>query len=76
MKCPLCRTEMKEGKIKHIVDVGNQTVIIKNVPALVCGQCGEAYLDDETALKLEKIVEELLKTKTEIIIANYSDIAA
>jgi hypothetical protein len=43
---------------------------------MVCHQCGEYYLDNETAMKIEKIVDELLKNKTEIPIANYSEIAA
>ncbi|WP_238524572.1 type II toxin-antitoxin system MqsA family antitoxin [Caldicellulosiruptor hydrothermalis] len=45
-------------------------MIIKNVPALVCSQCDEYYLDNETALKVEKMVDEFLKNKTEITIAN------
>jgi len=76
MRCSLCGASMIEGKIKHIVDLGKQTIIIKDVPALVCHQCGASFLDDEVVEKLEKIVDELLKNKTEIVIANYSEIAA
>ena len=28
---------------------GNSTVIIRNVPALICDDCGEYYLDEHTA---------------------------
>lgn len=76
MNCVLCKSQLTHGEINHIVDSGGQIVIIKNVPAMVCHQCGEYYLDYETAIKIEKIVDELLKNKTEITIANYAEIAA
>lgn len=76
MRCLLCCASMIEGKIKHIVHMGKQTIIIKDVPALACHQCGSSFIDDEVVEKLEKIVDELLKNKTEIVIANYSEIAA
>ncbi|ABP67008.1 hypothetical protein Csac_1407 [Caldicellulosiruptor saccharolyticus DSM 8903] len=76
MKCSLCGASMIEGKIKHIVDMEKQTIIIKDVPALVCKQCGASFLDDEVVEKLEKIVDELLKNRAEIVIANYSEMAA
>ncbi|MEZ0535971.1 YgiT-type zinc finger protein [Caldicellulosiruptoraceae bacterium PP1] len=76
MKCVLCKASLKQGEVNHIIDINNKIIIIKNVPALVCQQCGEYFIDNETAIKLEKIVDELLKNKTEIVIANYSEIAA
>lgn len=31
-------------------------VVVRNVPAFVCQQCGEEWLDDEQSAELEKIV--------------------
>ncbi|ADQ41724.1 hypothetical protein Calkr_2263 [Caldicellulosiruptor acetigenus I77R1B] len=76
MDCVLCKSQLIHGEVNHIVDTESQIVIIKNVPAMICHQCGEYYLDNETAIKIEKLVDELLKNKTEITIANYTEIAA
>ncbi|WAM37147.1 type II toxin-antitoxin system MqsA family antitoxin [Caldicellulosiruptor acetigenus] len=76
MRCPLCGGELREGRVNHVVDIEGRTIIVKNVPALVCEQCGESYIEDEVAIKLEKIVNKLLENKTEITVANYWEIAA
>ena len=51
-----CKGHMVVSKIKFIVDLGSCVVIVKNVPAQVCQQCGEASFDNETAKQLEKMV--------------------
>jgi len=33
-------------------------IIVRHVPALVCAQCGEAWLDDDQSRKIEGLVEE------------------
>ncbi len=76
MNCIMCKSELSKGLINHIVDSGGRIVIIKNVPADVCGQCGEYYIDNETAMKLEEIVSDLLNNKAEILVLNYSELVA
>lgn len=61
MKCPYCTSEMKEGKTVLTFQMSNsEIVVVHDVPALVCGQCGEEYVDNETAKKVEKKVEKAL----------------
>ncbi len=67
---------LTEGKVNHIVDLGEGIIIIKNVPANICGQCGEYYLHTNTALKLESMVDEIKKNKAEVFIINYSEMVA
>ncbi len=46
---------------------GEETlVIIKDVPADLCKDCGEAYLDDQVGHKIEQQVEEAVARHTEI----------
>jgi hypothetical protein len=33
--------------------------VVRNVPATVCSQCGEEWLDDETVRSLERITSEV-----------------
>ncbi|WP_414713575.1 YgiT-type zinc finger protein [Schnuerera sp.] len=67
---------LKKGIVNHIIDLGDGIIIIKNVPANTCNQCGEYYVDTETAIKLENIVEELRKNKAEVLIINYNEMVA
>ncbi|GFN37143.1 MULTISPECIES: type II toxin-antitoxin system MqsA family antitoxin [Bacillota] len=76
MNCALCKGKLKKGVVNHIIDLGDGIIIIKNVPANTCNQCGEYYVDTETAIKLENIVEELRKNKAEVLIINYNEMVA
>ena len=40
--------------INHIIDDEGHITIIKNVPAKVCNQCGESFLEPSVAIKLHK----------------------
>ncbi|KPU45168.1 hypothetical protein OXPF_12950 [Oxobacter pfennigii] len=76
MDCIMCKANLYKGTVNHIVDADGYIIIVKNVPANVCKQCGEYYVEHEIALKLEEIVEESKRNRAEITIINFSDIAA
>ena len=76
MNCALCKGSLKKGMVNHIIDLGDGIIIIKNVLANVCNQCGEYYVDTQTAIKLEEIIEELRKNKAEVLIINYNEMVA
>ncbi len=56
--CPLCGGKKKEGTTTYSVDVGSSVVVVRNVKAMLCAQCGEEWIDNETAAHLEEIVQE------------------
>lgn len=56
--CPLCGGTKKEGKTTFTVDLGFGVVVVREVPATVCAQCGADWIGDVIAEKLEKIVED------------------
>ncbi len=73
MTCFICKGHTVESKTKFIVDLGSCVVIVKNVPAQVCQQCGEASFDNETAKQLEKIVNTVRDSiMSEVAIVEYS----
>jgi YgiT-type zinc finger domain-containing protein len=76
MNCIICKANLTKGNVNHIVDLGVGIIIIKDVPANICTQCGEYYLDTATAMKLESIVDEIKKNKAEVFIVNYSEMVA
>lgn len=77
MTCFFCKGRTVETTTKFIVDLGRCVVIVKNVPAQVCQQCGEASFSDEVAQQLEKIVEAVKASMmSEVAIIEYSQCAA
>lgn len=56
--CPLCGGGKKPGKTTFSADLGNGVVVVRNVPATICDQCGEAWIGPETAKHLEQVGNE------------------
>ena len=56
MTCFICKGDVENRQVTHTVDLGNCIVIVKNVPARVCTQCGEVWYSGTVAKQLEKIV--------------------
>ena len=50
MKCLVCKHDhFKKGTTVLPIERDNAILIITNIPARVCENCGETYLDEETA---------------------------
>ena len=65
---------MENQQVTHTVDLGNCIVIVKNVPARVCTQCGEVWYSGTVSKQLEKIVDAVTATAiTEVAIVSYSE---
>ena len=73
MNCFMCKGNLEEKKVNYVVDLEDTIIIIKGVPAKVCAQCGEQYIDDETAENIEKIVTQLKQLAAEVTIVNYKE---
>ena len=56
-ECLLCRGKMREGTTELVARVGNQVVVIKNIPAFVCPNCDEAYYSIDIQRKIDKIMK-------------------
>ena len=69
-KCPLCAGLLDTGKTTFTVDFGKGVVVVRYVPALVCSQCGEAWIEDEQSKRLEKIVKEAKLHSREFEVVN------
>jgi YgiT-type zinc finger domain-containing protein len=78
MSCFLCKGKMSSGYATHTVDLGdNGIIVIKDVPAMICDQCGEVWFDGTVAREIERIVNTIENTiTTEVAIVKYADMAA
>ena len=75
MKCPICKFgEMKEGFTQVVLTRGNATVIFRNVPAQICDDCGEYYLDEETSQDIYKRAEQCFSSGQEVAIMEYKQL--
>ncbi len=73
MNCFFCKGSTYESTTKFIADLGNCVVIVKNVPARICRQCGEESYSDEVAQQLEKIVAAVRNSlMSEVAIIEYT----
>lgn len=55
-KCPMCGGTKKAGKTTFTIELGFGVVVVRDVPATVCSQCGADWIEDAVAIKLEAIV--------------------
>lgn len=53
--CRICQGDVEKRNVTVERDWKARKIIIEEVPAEVCEQCGEVYFDAETTLQLEKI---------------------
>ena len=75
MKCPICGGNMKRGLTNLPVELEAGLLYVKQVPADVCGQCEEAFIPDDVAEKLERIVDRARRQKVEIEVVSYQGAA-
>lgn len=73
MKCFMCKGDMVNKNTNYILDLDGSIIIIKNVPSLLCNQCGEIFYDNDVMKRIEKITDIYRNVLTEIAIVNYDD---
>ena len=55
-KCPLCGGGFEEKRITHPQLYEGKIIILENVPAKVCRQCGEVLLAPNVVEQLQRVV--------------------
>jgi len=53
------RAKPVPGLTTVTLERGEFSLVLKNVPALVCPECGEAYTDEATAAQVLEFAQEL-----------------
>jgi YgiT-type zinc finger domain-containing protein len=65
----------KQGTTTVTLEKGSSTIVFKEVPAQICDNCGEKYIDESTTKELLSKARNIVKNGVEIDIRKY-DIAA
>jgi YgiT-type zinc finger domain-containing protein len=74
-RCPLCGGEKQPGTKTFAVELAFGVVVVREVPAFVCAQCGDAWIDDPVAAKLESVVSEARRKKALVEVTQWQHVA-
>lgn len=74
--CPLCDGEKQLGTTTFAVDLKFGVVVVREVPAFVCTKCGNAWIDDPVAAKLESIVADARRKQAVVEVTRWQQAAA
>lgn len=47
---------LREGKTEFIARVGDEIIVVRDVPALICDRCGEAYYSAEVSRMIDAVM--------------------
>jgi YgiT-type zinc finger domain-containing protein len=73
MKCVVCKKgETKPGKTTVTLEKDGATLVFKGVPADVCANCGEEYVDSEITAALLKSAEAAARSGVQVEIRQYT----
>lgn len=73
MKCVICKQgETQPGTVTVTLERDSLTLVVKGVPARVCQNCGEEYLDEDAASRLLETAEEAARANVFVDIRQYA----
>jgi YgiT-type zinc finger domain-containing protein len=73
MICIICRqAKILNGLTSVKFERGEIRLVVNKVPAQICPSCGEAYVDEEVAVKLLRDADEMSKAGTFNMVCEYN----
>jgi YgiT-type zinc finger domain-containing protein len=73
VKCLICKQdETQPGVTTVTLERDGLTLVVKSVPAQVCPNCGEAYVDEQVAADLLRIAEEMAVAGAQVDVRYYT----
>lgn len=70
-RCPLCGGDMNDGITAIPFFIEGKIVVVKDVPAEICADCGEAYMKSFVVGKIETILDRLNDLNSEMSVIHY-----
>jgi YgiT-type zinc finger domain-containing protein len=72
MKCVICKKgETKAGTATVTLDKNGATLVFRGVPARICANCGEEYIDEQIAASLLKSATDAAQIGIQVEIRQY-----
>ena len=70
-RCPLCGGYLHDGDTAIPFLSGNKIVVVKDVPAEICDDCGEPYMKSHVVERIEELFDRLDDIKSEMSVVYY-----
>ncbi len=70
-RCPLCGGEMRDGVTTIPFLAGERVTVIKDVPAEICTDCGEAYMKSSVVDKIELLLDRIEALHSEMSVLHF-----
>lgn len=72
MKCVICKLgETRPGTATVTLERNGITLVVKSVPAQICQNCGEEYVDEAITAKLMHQAEETAQKGVQVDVREY-----
>ena len=72
MKCVICQYgETEPGTTTVALTRDETTIVIREVPALICTTCGEEYVDSAIGARLSQIAEHAVEEGVQVDVRRY-----
>lgn len=76
MKCIVCHNgETQPGTTSVTFHRDGQTVVVNEVPADVCENCGEAYVAEDVTAQLLEIAADARKAQAQVLVRDFAPAA-
>jgi YgiT-type zinc finger domain-containing protein len=63
-RCAMCGNKLRATTITHEEKRGNKLYIFQNVPAQVCEECAEIWIEEKTLQAIDRLIKEGEPTRT------------
>lgn len=61
MTCYYCQKNLKSKKVTYNINRQGYDVILREVPALVCQECGEIFFEEKSVNLIQALIKEVDK---------------
>jgi len=73
MNCVICKHgETRPGTTTVTLNRGHSTIVIKDVPADICENCGEYYLTNVISARVLELAEEAVRHNAEVEVVRFA----
>ena len=64
--CGFCKGQLAAGLSEFILRGGEKVIVIKELPAWICQDCGEAYYTSSTSKKIDSVINKVKRNELPI----------
>ena len=73
MRCVVCKqADTRPGVTTVTLVRGDSTFVVRKVPAQICQNCGEDYVDEKVVAELLRSAEDLSRSGTQLDVRRYA----